>query len=94
MVRILKMEAFLEHGSELHSVVRALIQEQQRIVRSTNPRERLSILWVAALVDKHITNCTNHEVGELLTVVQERFHIFEPEFALCHHAARRLLLRR
>jgi hypothetical protein len=28
-----------------------------------------------------------------MMVVQDQFHIFEPEFALCHHARRRLLLR-
>jgi hypothetical protein len=26
-------------------------------------------------------------------IVQDRFHIFEPEFAIIHHAKRRLLLR-
>jgi hypothetical protein len=26
-------------------------------------------------------------------IVQDRFHIFEPEFAIIHHAKRRLSLR-
>jgi len=38
-----------------------------------------------------LARCADHEIGELLTLVQERFHIFEPEFAICHHAIRRLL---
>jgi hypothetical protein len=29
----------------------------------------------------------------LLFLVQQRFHIFEPEFSICEHARRRLLLK-
>jgi hypothetical protein len=83
----------LEHESELYRVISALIREQRRFAGSPNLSERLRTLWTAALLNKQLTRCTNHEVGELLIVVQDRFHIFEPEFALCHHAARRLLLR-
>jgi cytochrome c oxidase assembly factor CtaG len=43
--------------------------------------------------DKRLNECTDHEVGELMEIVQDRFAIFEAEFAVCHHARRRLMLR-
>ena len=79
--------------SELHRVVRVLIRRQRRLMHSSDPLERFHTLWIAALLDEHLTQCTDREIGELLILVQERFHIFEPEFAICHHAKRRLLLR-
>jgi hypothetical protein len=43
------------------------------------------------MLDEWIAGCTDHEIGELMNLVQERFGIFEPEMAVCHHARRRLL---
>ena len=73
--------------------VRALIQRQRDLAHSTRSHTRLRILWVAALLDKHLKQCTDHEVGELMVTVQGRFGLFEPEFAICHHARHRLMLR-
>ena len=79
--------------SELHRIIGDLIHEQRRLATSPHLTERFGVLWTVALLDEHLTQCTDHEIGELLTLIQERFHIFEPEFAICHHAKRRLLLR-
>jgi hypothetical protein len=79
--------------SELHRVISDLIHEQRRLLTSPYLAERFRILWVAATLDKRLRECTDREIGTLLTIVQSRFHIFEPEFALCYHARRRLLLR-
>jgi len=62
-------------------------------MRSSDPVERFHTLWIAALLDEYLTQCTDRQIGELLIFVQERFRIFEPEFAICHHAKKRLLLR-
>ena len=83
-------ERFLEHRSE-DRVVRALIERQRRLVRSDNPAERSRTLWIAAVLDDRLAGCTDHEIGELMDVVLERFGIFEPEFAICYHAIRRLI---
>jgi len=85
-------ERFLEHRLG-DRVVRALIEKQRRLVNSDNPIERLRILWIAALLDQRLAGCTDNEIGELMDVVLERFGIFEPEFPICYHAKKRLLLR-
>lgn len=83
----------MEHGTELHQVIRALIAKQQRLAASPHLGERFRTLWIAAALNQHLTRCTDHEVGNLLFLVQQRFHIFEPEFSICEHARRRLLLK-
>jgi hypothetical protein len=83
----------LDNNSDLDKVVRALIYEQRRLATSPHFAERFRILWTAATLDKRLRQCTDREIGELLAIAQSQFHIFEPEFALCHHAKRRLLLR-
>jgi hypothetical protein len=43
------------------------------------------------MLDESLSHCTNHEIGDLMLIVQERFCIFQPEFAICYHARGRLL---
>jgi len=45
------------------------------------------------MLDRQLARCSDREIGSLLSFVQDRFHIFEPEFAICRHAQRSLLLR-
>jgi len=82
----------LQSNLELQRVVRILIERQRRLMRSSDPVERFHTLWIAALLDEYLTQCTDRQIGELLILVQEQFHICEPEFAICHHAKRRLLV--
>ena len=79
--------------SELHRVVRSLIRRQRRLMHSSDSVERFHTLWIAALLDEHLTQCTDRQIGDLMVIVQDRFHIFEPEFGICYHARKRLLLR-
>ena len=79
--------------SELHRIIGDLIHDQRRLAASPQLAERFRTLWIAATLDKRLRECTDREIGHLLLVVQNRFHIFEPEFAICHHAKRRLMLR-
>lgn len=83
----------VEQGSELQRVVRALVERQRRHANSTNLAMRFRTLWVAVALDRHLTRCTDGEFGDLMLIVQEQFTIFQPEFAICHHARRRLLFR-
>jgi hypothetical protein len=82
----------LEPESKLCRVIWALINEQRRLAASTNLAVRFRTIWSAALLDNHLEQCTDTEISQLLIIVQEQFHIFEPEFAICQHAKRRLLL--
>lgn len=79
--------------SHLHRVICVLIDQQRSQANSTDFSVRFRTLWTAALLDKHLKRCTDHEIGKLLVIVQDRFHIFQPEFAIIHHAKRRLSLR-
>lgn len=83
----------MEHESAELRVVHTLIDKQRKLLGSTDLAERLHILWIAALLDKRLSQCTDRQIGELLVLVEDRFAIFEPEFGICHHAKRRLLLR-
>ena len=77
----------------MQRAVRALIQRQRELANSPHPTERFRTLWVAAMLDRQLARCSDREIGSLLSFVQDRFHIFEPEFAICRHAQRSLLLR-
>ena len=79
--------------SHLHRVICALIDKQRHLANSTDFSVRFRTLWTAAQLDKHLRQCTDHEIGKLLVIVQDRFHIFQPEFAIVYHAQRILLLR-
>jgi hypothetical protein len=83
----------LEHETELHRVISALIHQQRMLLASPDLLKRFGVLWIAATLDNRLKECTDREIGELLSLTLDRFHIFEPEFALCHHARQRLLLR-
>jgi hypothetical protein len=83
----------LEHRSEAAWAVRTLIREQRRLANSIKISERIRILWVAARLDQQLEQCSDREIGDLMIIAQDRFHIFEPEFAICYCAQRRLLLR-
>jgi hypothetical protein len=66
--------------SELGRVISALIQRHRTLAASTDVTVRFQALWVAALPDRHLTQCSDLGIVELLNVVQERFGIFEAEF--------------
>jgi hypothetical protein len=79
--------------SQLHRVICALIDKQRHLANSPDFSVRFRTLWTAALLDKHLNQCTDSEIGKLLVIVQNNVHILEPEFAIVYHAQRRLLLR-
>jgi len=70
-----------------------LFRYQQRLARSHDLLERLRTLWIGALLGERLERCSDYEIGDLLSLVQDRFGIFSAEFAVCEHARRRLQKR-
>jgi hypothetical protein len=64
---------------------------QSDLASSIDVLRRFRRLWVAAMLDKPLTHCTDRQVGELMNCIKDRLDIFDPEMAVCHHAKRRLL---
>jgi hypothetical protein len=80
----------MPHKSQAETVTLTLIQEQRRLAESPHIEERFCTLWIVAALDEHLACSTDQDIGDLLSIVQTHFEIFEPEFALCHHARKRL----
>lgn len=70
--------------------IRELFQYQRKLARSHDLVERLSILWIGVLLGERLEGCSNHEIGDLLSLVQDGLGIFSAEFAVCEYAKRRL----
>jgi hypothetical protein len=73
-----------------HPSVRDLFDQQRRLVASRDPAERLKTLWVGVLLGEHLAKCSDRQIGDLLSVVQDGLGLFSAEFAVCEHAKRRL----
>lgn len=82
----------MEHLPEELSVGE-LFRYQQRLARSHNLLERLKVLWVAAELRDRLECCSDDEIGDLLSLVQDVFGLFSPEYAVCEFARRRLRRR-
>jgi hypothetical protein len=84
---------FFVSKSGTNATICTLIHKQRRLASSTIPSERFRVLWLAAILDDSLMHCTNHEIGDLMLIVQDQFRIFDAEFAICYHARKRLLLK-
>lgn len=71
--------------------VRELFEFLRKLTRSHELEERLQTLWIGALLGERLTRCSDHEVGDLLSMVQDGLGIFSPDFTVCEFAKRRLL---
>ena len=88
---ILRVEGNLKHLPPDELSVWELFRYQRRVAESHDLNERLKTLWIGALLGERLTGCSDHEVGNLLSVVQDGLGLFGPDFAVCEHAKRRLL---
>ena len=68
-----------------------LLQQMRKAARSRDLVERLRTLWIGGLLGERLERCSDHEVGDLLSSVQDGLGIFSPDFAICEHAKQRLL---
>jgi hypothetical protein len=63
----------------------------RRLAGSQDLVERLTTLWIGAMLGEHLELCSDHQIGDLLSAVKDNLELFGPDFAVCEHAKRRLL---
>src|SRR5208282_160309 len=88
---ILRVEGNLKHLPPEELSVGELFRYLRRLAGSHDLLERLSTLWIGAQLGERLTRCSDHQIEDLLSVVQDGLGIFSAEFAVCEHAKRRLL---
>jgi hypothetical protein len=81
----------MDHLPPEEPSVRELFERMRKLAGSHDLLERLKVLWVAAELGARLERCTDAEIADLLSMVQERLGLFGPDFAVCEHAKRRLL---
>ena len=70
--------------------VEELFSQQRKLARSHDFAQRFRTLWIGALLGERMTRCSDPEIGNLLSLVQDGLGLFTPDFAVCEHAKRRL----
>jgi hypothetical protein len=83
----------LEHLTPDDQSVRELFEHQRKLAGSHDLLERLQTLWVGAQLRERLEWCSDHQIGDLLSLVQDVFGLFSPEYGVCEHAKRRLQRR-
>jgi hypothetical protein len=73
--------------------VEELFEYQRKLAGSHDLLERLKVLWIAARLKERLELCSDHEMGDLLSLVRDVFGLFSPEHAVCEFAIRRLQRR-
>jgi hypothetical protein len=61
-----------------------------KLAKSHEIAERLRTLWFAAAFGERLERCSDGQIGDLLSMVQERMGLFSSEYLVCEHAKRRL----
>jgi len=67
-----------------------LFEHMRKLTGSHDLLERLKTLWFGALLGELLEQCSNEQIGELLSRVQDGLGIFSAEYAVCEFARRRL----
>ena len=80
----------MEHLSPEQLSVEELFRYLRGIAKSHDIAERLRILWIAAAFGERLEQCSDGQIGDLLSMVQERMSLFSPDYSVCEHAKRRL----
>ena len=80
----------MEHLSPEEWSAEELFRYHRKLAGSHDLLERLKVLWVAAQLRERLARCSDHEVGNLLSLVQDSLGIFSPDFTVCEFAKRRL----
>jgi hypothetical protein len=83
----------LEHLLPEKLSVEELFEYQRKLAASHDLLERLRTLWIGALLGERLERCSDHEIGDLLSLVQDVFGLFSAEYLVCEHAKRRLQRR-
>ena len=80
----------LEHLPPEELSARELFEYHRRLVESHELNERLKTLWIAAMLGERLELCSDYEIGDLLSAVQDNLGLFSPEFIVCEHGKQRL----
>jgi hypothetical protein len=80
----------VEHLSPEELSATELFQYLRELAKSHDVAERLRTLWIVASFCERLERCSDGQIGDLLSMVQERMAIFSPEFAVCEQAKHRL----
>ena len=80
----------MEHSTPDDYAVRELFEYQRKLATSHDPAERFRTLWIGTLLGELLEQCSNGQIGDLLSMVQDSLGIFGPEFAVVEHSKRRL----
>src|SRR5208282_3793649 len=93
VVCILRVEGNLKHLSPDELSVEELFEYQRKLAASHDLLERLRTLWIGALLGERLAWCSDDQIGDLLSAVQDSFGLFSAEYTVCEHAKRRLQRR-
>jgi hypothetical protein len=83
----------VEHLPPDELSVSELFEYLRKLAGSRDLLERLKVLWIAARLKERLEFCSDREIGDLLSLVQDGFGIFSAEYSVCEHAKRRLRQR-
>ena len=83
----------MEHLLPEKLSVEELLEYQRKLAASHDLLERLRTLWIGALLGERLERCSDQEIGDLLSLVQDVFGLFSAEYSVCEHAKRRLQRR-
>jgi hypothetical protein len=80
----------VEHLSPEKLPTVELFEFLRKLAKSPDVSERLQTLWFAAAFAERLERCSDGQIGDLLSMVQEHMGLFTAEFAVCEMARRRL----
>ena len=89
----MRLEGTLEHFPSDELSVEELFEYQRKLAGSHDLLERLKVLWVAAQLGDRLARCSDRQIADLLSLVQDVFGLFSAEYSVCEHAKRRLQRR-
>jgi hypothetical protein len=70
--------------------VEELFEYLRKLAKSHDIAERIRTLWIAAQFGERLERCSNAQIGDLLSMVQERMGLFSAEYSVCEQAKHRL----
>jgi hypothetical protein len=80
----------MEHLSPENLSAAELFDYLRKLAKSDDIVERLRTLWIAEEFGERLEQCSDEQIGDLLTMVQERMGLFTADYGVCEHAKRRL----
>ena len=83
----------MEHLAPEVLSLEELFEYHRKLAGSHDLLERLKVLWVAVQLRERLELCSDHEIGDLLSLMRDMLWLFSPEYAVCEFARRRLQRR-